>query len=149
MNKEILVFSLDSGDCFKIFCSTNGIFKFDGTKYFDVYDDRVETKKFDGYLGFYDWLVSENNEVVGVYLALDSASEDLIRLIGHYRTVELDEDKLGISFLFCRGVDYSISVPFSQSFGFNRVFATRDEEYIVTFEMPPKDLNRRLLGLDD
>jgi hypothetical protein len=87
------------------------------------------------WLGFYDWLRTSDDRVIGVRITLDPEIDQLLQLTA--RNVEIDTGRRKVLIFFSDRRDYDEQKCDDQDFGDNRLFYGDDGSVLLTFNPPP------------
>jgi len=122
-------------------CLSEKVVNVAGVNYIDVYQGEESAQEFDGFLGFYDWLINGDSKVIGVYLSLADFSEGIAVDVAEFKNVELDEDGLGFYIFFSSDREYLEDLSCSQSFGLNKFYKSQNNKDIaISFGSPPGNI---------
>lgn len=129
----ILFFSVTNSKCHFLNQIPGKELIIDNEIYADVYFGNPEFEIFDGFLGFYDWLVDKDRRIIGVYLALADHAE---RILGHltvFENIAIDSDKKGLTIFFSSKRDYCDDLSIFQCFGLNRLYISKEKKIGMSF----------------
>ncbi len=87
------------------------------------------------WFGFYDWLRTSDDLVIGVRIALFESIDQLLRLTAS--NMEIDAGRKILSIFFSNRRDYDEKKSDDQDFGDNWVFYGDDGSVLLTFNAPP------------
>ena len=86
------------------------------------------------WLGFYDWLRTSDDRVIGVRITLDEEIDRLLQLKA--LNVEIDQTRRKILIFFSDRRDFDERTSDDQDFGDNRLFYGDDDSVLLTFNPP-------------
>ncbi|PWQ94301.1 hypothetical protein [Leucothrix arctica] len=107
-----------------------------GDIFIDVNQKSIDACKFDGFLGFYDWLINSSDDVIGVYLMLADHSKNILSYISGFENISIEADGSGVFIFFSENKDFDESRSNSESFGCNRLYTTESGQIAMSFELP-------------
>jgi hypothetical protein len=112
--------------------------------YTDAYFRSPEFDKFNGFLGFYDWLLDGDGRIIGVYLALADHAERILEYLKIFTNVRVDDDKKGLIIFFSDKKDYREDLSISQCFGMNRLYISKEKKIGMSFSI--NSIDNKFIG---